>query len=404
MKRSTDRILTTHVGSMPRPADLAALDPKPGQPFDGEAYAARLRTATAEIARKQVEAGIDVINDGELYKPSWSGYIRSRLSGFENVPVTPEAAAFSMQGSEAEEFAGYFAEGSTGRGGIGGGGLGAPGGGGRGFPGAGRAPESVPSGMMLACTGPIEYIGQAEVRRDVENCKAAVQGLDVADVFMAAVGPDNVGYQPGVNRYYANETEYIDACAKALREEYKAIVDAGFILQIDTPVQKFKALQMELSDFRGRFDALTDIMNDALRDLPSSQVRLHICYGGGRGPHAGDIMLPDYVDLVFKINADAVSFDQNVRHEHEWAMWKERKLPEGKILIPGVVAHTTDTIEHPDLVAQRIVRLANLVGRENVIAGTDCGLGGRVHPDIMWAKFRSQAEGARRATKELWGK
>lgn len=402
MIRSTERILTTHVGSMPRPADLVAMDPRPGQPFDEEAYAARLKTATAEIARKQAEVGIDIINDGELYKPSWSGYIRSRLSGFDVVPMTPEAEAFSMQGTEAEEFAGYFSETSTGRGGIGGGGLGAPGGRGA-FPGAGRAQE-IPAGMMLACTGPIEYIGQKELQRDIENCKAAVQGLDVVGVFMAAVGPDNVGYQPGVNRYYGSETEYIDACAKALRTEYKAIADAGFILQIDTPVQKFKALKMELSEFRSRFDALTDIMNDAIRDIPSSQVRLHICYGGGRGPHAGDIMLYDFIDLVFKIKADGISFDQNVRHEHEWVMWKERKLPEGKLLIPGVVAHTTDTIEHPDLVAQRIVRLANLVGRENVVAGTDCGLGGRVHPDIMWAKFRSQVEGARRATKELWGK
>ena len=401
MNRSTDRILTTHVGSMPRPADLAALDPRPGQPFDAGAYAARLKTATAEIVRKQVEAGLDVINDGELYKPSWSGYIRSRLSGFESVPLTPEAAGFSMIGSEAEEFAGYYGERSSGGGGLGGGGLGAPGGGG-GFPGAGRNPGAVAPGLMLACTGPISYVGEAELARDIENCKTATRDAKVADVFMAAVGPDNVGYQPGVNQYYATENDYIDACAKALKTEYKGITDAGFILQIDTPVQKFKALSMEVPEFRKRFEALTEIMNDALRDVPSGQVRLHICYGGGRGPHAGDINLGDYVDLVLKINADGVSLDQNVRHEHEWAVWKDRKLPEGKVLIPGVVAHTTDTVEHPELVAQRIVRLANLVGRENIIAGTDCGLGGRVHPDIVWAKFRAQAEGARIASKELW--
>jgi 5-methyltetrahydropteroyltriglutamate--homocysteine methyltransferase len=403
MKRSTDHILTTHVGSMPRPADLAAMDPKPGQPFDAAAYAARLRSATQEIVRKQVDVGIDVINDGELYKPSWSGYIRSRLAGFDNVPIPPEAVGFSMVGSEAEEFGGYYSERSTGQGGIGGGGLGAPGGPGERSRGAGNPYATSPT-TMLACTGPVSYIGQAEIARDVENAKAAVAGVNVADVFMASVGPDNIGYQPGVNQYYPTEEEYIAANAKALRTEYQAIVDAGFILQIDTPVQKFKALKLELPEFRRRFEALTEIMNDALQGIPSSQVRLHICYGGGRGPHKGDILLDQYVDLVFKINADAVSFDQNVRHEHEWVMWKERKLPEGKILIPGVVAHTTDVIEHPELVRQRIVRLANLVGRENVIAGTDCGLGGRVHPDVVWAKFGSQVEGARLATKELWGK
>jgi 5-methyltetrahydropteroyltriglutamate--homocysteine methyltransferase len=402
MNRSTDRILTSHVGSMPRPADLAALDPRPGQAFDGDAYAARLRTATAEIVRKQVEAGLDVINDGELYKPSWSGYIRNRLTGFESVPVTPEAQGFSMIGSEAKDFGGYYSERSAGGGGIGGGGLGAPGGGG-GFPGAGRNPGAVAAGTMLACTGPITYVGEAELARDIENCKAATAGVNVSDVFMAAVGPDNVGYQPGVNQYYATENDYIDACAKALKTEYKAITDAGFILQIDTPVQKFKALSMEVPEFRKRFEALTEIMNDTLRDIPSGQVRLHICYGGGRGPHAGDITLKDYADLVLKINADGVSLDQNVRHEHEWTVWKDTKLPAGKVLIPGVVAHTTDTVEHPELVAQRLIRLANLVGRENVIAGTDCGLGGRVHPDIVWAKFRSQAEGARIASKALWG-
>jgi 5-methyltetrahydropteroyltriglutamate--homocysteine methyltransferase len=205
---------------------------------------------------------------------------------------------------------------------------------------------------------------------------------------MAAVGPDNIDYQPGVNQFYANEEEYVRGCAAALKNEYQAITDAGFILQIDTPVMKFNALQLSLPDFRKRFGNLVEIFNETLADIPQEQIRLHICFGGGRGPHTGDIMLKDFMDLVLRIKSAAVSFDQNVRHEHEWAIWEDMKLPEDKTLIPGVVAHTTDTVEHPELVTQRLLRYANL--------------GGRVHPDIVWAKFRSQVEGARLASKKLW--
>ena len=397
MQKSTDRILTTHVGSMPRPPELRQLE-EAAKAGDNTAYEAKLREAVQDIVKKQVEAGIDIINDGEVYKPSWSGYIRERLHGFEERPRPPENVGYNNRGREAQEFARYFSERSTGAGGIGGGGLGSPGGA------TTRATGQWPAQTetMMVVTAPITYVGQDAVQRDVATLKEAVKGLNPAGVFMAAVGPDNIDYQPGVNQFYADETEYVRGCAAALKNEYKAITDAGFILQIDTPVMKYNALQLSLPDFRRRFGNLVEILNDTLSDIPQEQIRLHICFGGGRGPHTGDIMLRDFMDLVLRIKSAAVSIDQNVRHEHEWTIWEDMKLPEDKALIPGVVAHTTDTIEHPELVAQRLLRYANLVGRENVMAGTDCGLGGRVHPDILWAKFRSQVEGARLASQKLW--
>jgi 5-methyltetrahydropteroyltriglutamate--homocysteine methyltransferase len=372
MKRSTDRILTSHVGSLPRPPDLRQmLDAKArGEPYDKDAFAKRLKTAVAETVQKQAEVGLDVINDGEMHKPSWSGYVRDRLGGFEIKPLV------SVVGREQREFPEY----SAGR--------------------TGGVREAAPS---MVCTGPITYIGQAEIQEDIDNLKAAVARANVTEVFMAAVGPDNVGYQPGQNEYYPNDEAYIEANAAAMKTEYKAIADAGFVLQIDTPVMKYNALSLTKEEFRARFGRLVDLMNETLKDIPEEQVRLHICYGGMRAPHSGDIGLEDYADLLIKINAGGYSLDQNVRHEHEWKVWKDVKLPDGKLLMPGVVAHTTDVIEHPQLIADRIVRLANVVGRENVIAGTDCGLGGRVPQEIAWAKFRSMVEGARIASKELWG-
>jgi 5-methyltetrahydropteroyltriglutamate--homocysteine methyltransferase len=388
VKRSTDHILTTHVGSLPRPPELRELE-QAGRAGSDE-YRSALRAGVRDIVEKQLAVRLDVINDGEIYKPSWSGYVRERLKGFEPRPV-PEGFSYTNRGREAVEFAGYYAERGGGVGGIGGL-LGAPVGGG------------APATTQMTCVAPIEYVGQALVQRDVENLREAIKNVQPADVFMAAVGPDNVGYQPGVNQHYASEDDYIRGNAQALIHEYKAVTDAGFILQIDTPVMKFAALQMTLPDFRRRFGALVEILNETLKDIPEEQIRLHICFGGGRGPHSNDIMLKDFMDLVLKIKSTGISIDQNVHHEHEWVIWKDMKLPDGKVLIPGVVAHTTDTIEHPELIAQRLVRYANLVGRENVMAGTDCGLGGRVHAHIAWAKFRAMVEGARLATKELWGK
>ncbi len=256
--------------------------------------------------------------------------------------------------------------------------------------------------MQLVCTGPVSYTGQAEIKRDIDNLKAAVQSQAVTDVFMAAVSPDNINYQPGANEYYPTEEAYIRANAEALKYEYKAIADAGFVLQIDMPVMKYNALSLTLDDFRKRFAMLIEILNDALTGIPADQVRVHICYGGMKIAHTGDLMLGQYLDLLLKLNANGISLDQNVRHEHEFLLFEKIKLPEGKLLMPGVLAHTTDTIEHPDLIAYRFTRLAKLVGRENVIGGTDCGLGNRVHPEIAWAKFRSMSEGARLASQELW--
>ncbi len=380
MKHSVDRILTTHVGSMPRPPELRAmLDAKQAQePYDEDALAALVKQSVADIVKQQAEAGLDIINDGEQYKTGWSGYIRDRLGGFEFLDVPPGAGNMERGTERVKgDYDRYFADQAR-----------------------TRARPAITKQMV--CTGPITYTGDAEIQADVENLRAALEGVDVAEVFMASVGPDNVGYQPEQNQYYASEEEYVQACAEAMRAEYKAITDAGFVLQVDTPVMKFNALGMELPDFRMRFGRLVELLNHTLQDIPEEQIRLHICYGGMRGPHSEDINLGEFVDLLLQIRASGISYDQNPRHEHEWKLWRDVKLPDGKVLIPGVVAHTNDVIEHPELIADRIERLANLVGRENVVAGTDCGLGGRVHPDIAWGKFRSMVEGAKRASAVLW--
>jgi 5-methyltetrahydropteroyltriglutamate--homocysteine methyltransferase len=374
MKRSTERILTSHVGTLPRPANLEALL-QAGEEKRGEYFAA-LPAAVKEAVRLQKEAGLDVINDGEYGKiGGFSNYVRTRLAGYELKPLP------SLIGREQMDFPAY----AVGR-------VGGP------------RPQGAPPQMQMVCTGPVSYIGQEEIQRDIHNLKAAVEGQDVVDVFMAAVGPDNVNYQPGGNEYYATTKECVAANAEALKHEYRAIADAGFVLQIDMPVMKYNALSLSLKEFRARFAELVEVINHALEGIPEDQVRVHVCYGGMKIPHTGDLMLGQYLDLLLQIRANGISYDQNVRHEHEWKLFRDVKLPDGKLLMPGVVAHITETIEHPELISGRIVRLANLVGRENVIAGTDCGLGNRVHPEIAWAKFRSMAEGARLATKELWGK
>jgi 5-methyltetrahydropteroyltriglutamate--homocysteine methyltransferase len=247
------------------------------------------------------------------------------------------------------------------------------------------------------------------MNQEISFFKDALQKTQVVEAFLPSVGPDNMGYLPEQQEYYRNQEDFLRDCAKAIREEYRAILDAGFVLQIDTPVMKFNALDMDLTSFRKRFGLLVEVFNETLAGLPTENIRLHLCYGGGRGPHSEDITLNEFVDLILQVNATGFSYDQNPRHEWEWEIWKDTKLPDGKVLIPGCVGHTNDVIEHPELVKQRIVRLANLVGRENVIAGTDCGFaqsvfGPKIHPDLVWAKFRTLAEGAALATKELWGR
>lgn len=374
MKRSTDRILTSHVGRLPAPKNLEDLL-RQGDAKRQEYFAA-LPQGVKWAVRQQLDSGLDVVNDGEYGKiGGFSGYVRTRLKGYELKPLE------TLIGREQKDFPEY----SVGR--VG-----------------GRRPEGSEPQMQMVCTGPVSYIGQAELQRDIENLKAAVEGQPVTDVFMAAVSPDNVNYQPGANQYYRSDEEYVRANADALKQEYKAITGAGFVLQIDMPIMKYNALSLSVEEFRRRFAMLVEVLNEALAGVSADQVRVHICYGGMKIAHTGDMMLDQYLDLLLKLNANGISMDQNVRHEHEWMLFEKVKLPEGKLLMPGLLAHTTDVVEHPELIAHRIVRLAKLVGRENVIGGTDCGLGGRVHAEIAWAKFRSMADGARLATKELWGR
>ncbi len=397
MKRSTDRILTTHAGSLPRPDDLRELvgAKAAGQPYDEGKLTSRTREAVAEVVQKQRACGVDVVNDGEFGKVGFSNYAKERLSGFEEREVKPGEGPIGIQGRDIREFPDYFPS-------HGGGGATVTGGGQIDRRQIGARGER----MQPFCVGPLQYIGQAELQRDIANFKASLQGADAANAFMPAVAPGTIEHWLR-NAYYKTDEEYLYAIAEAMRVEYKAIVDAGLILQIDDPDLP-DAWQMHpdfsVEEYRKFAELRIDALNHALRDLPQEQVRLHVCWGSYHGPHKHDIPLKEIVDLVLKVTAQAYSVEAaNPRHEHEWTVWQTTKLPDGKILIPGVVGHSSDFIEHPELVAQRIVRFANIVGRENVIAGTDCGLGGRVgHPSIVWAKLQTLAEGAALASEQLW--
>ena len=385
MIRSADRILTTHAGSLSRPDDVRDLITArvSGQPVDGDGLARRLRTAVAEVVRQQVAAGIDIVNDGELSKPNFTNYVRERISGFEERPRTSAdpPAPLSISARDQREFPEYFAARPAFR-----------------FAGPGRS--------QVFCTGPIRYIGQAAVRADIENFRAALEGVTVEGAFLPAVAPGTVEHWLR-NDYYPTDDAYLLALAEAMHEEYRAIVDAGFTLQIDDPDLPDAwniHTEMSVPEYR-KFAALrVDALDHALRGLPRERVRLHVCWGSYHGPHRHDIPLRAIVDLILRVPAVAYSIEaSNPCHEHEWRVWEDVKLPDGAVLIPGVVGHASDFIEHPELVAERLVRYAGLVGRENLIAGTDCGLGTRVgHPTIAWAKFRAMAEGARLATQRLW--
>lgn len=391
MKRSTERILTSHAGSLARPEDLremiAARDR--GEPYDEEALARRLRSAVAEVVRLQVQHGIDIVNDGEFGKGSFSTYARRRLSGLEMRSPEKRPPPRSITGRDQREFPEFFAMGAGGfgpRAGGGGGGLNQP----------------------VFCVGPIKYIGHEEVQTDIANLKAALDGVQVEEAFIPAIAPGTIEHWLW-NEYYRSDEEFLYALAEAMHEEYKAIVDAGFILQIDDP-DLLDAWQihpdMTVPEYRKYAELRIEALNHALRDLPEDRIRLHVCWGSGHGPHKNDIELRDMVDLILKVKAQCYSIEaSNPRHDHDYHVWENVKLPEGKILMPGVIGHITNMIEHPELVAERIMRYARLVGRENVIAGTDCGIGTRVaHPSICWAKFDALAEGAAIATKRLWGR
>ena len=384
MKRSNDRILTTHVGSLPRPPELLELAGyAKGPPQDPAEYERRMGHAVLDVVKKQVGVGLDIINDGEFGKESWANYILKRITGFEIRP--DQLRPVLWLGRDRERFAEYVAQA---------------------FP---RAVSGMPT---EACVGPIKYWDYSSLQRSVENLKSAIACTDAAEAFMTAVAPASTAYD-GVNEFYTSEHAYVFAIADALREEYQAIHRAGLVVQIDDAVlaNMFDALtQQSPQRYREWAELRVAALNHALEGIPEDRVRYHICFGSWHLPHTSDAALADIIDLVLKVRAGAYSIEAaNPRHEHEWRVWEQVRLPDEKILIPGVITHHVITVEHPRLVADRIVRFARLVGRENVIAGSDCGFAQvdsiqRVHPTVMWAKFESLVEGARLASKELWGR
>ena len=382
MKRSTERILVTHAGSLARPADLMdmLIARNEGKPYEREALAKRTQSAVAAVVQKQIDCGVDIVNDGELGKSNFSRYTRERLSGFVERPADSDFRPTSIFGRDMIEFSEYFNRG-------------------------GRTSIGHHS-RVFYCAEPLRYVGHTEVTADIENLQAALQGKQIEEAFLPAIAPGTMEHWMK-NEYYPTDEAYLFAIADAMHEEYKTIVDAGFILQIDDP-DLADAWQMypnmSLAEYRKYQELRIDALNHGVRELPVDRVRFHMCWGSYHGPHKYDIPLRDIVDLILKVRAGAYSIEaSNPCHEHEWRVWQEVKFPEEKIFIPGVVGHYSDFIEHPKAIADRLVQFAKLVGRENVIAGTDCGIGSRVgHPQVGWAKFQSMAEGARLATKQLW--
>ena len=393
MKHSTDRILTTHVGSLPRPEDmLEVLTAKMrGQPIDEPALDARLPRAVADIVRQQVDHGLDVIDDGEVGKPSFILYADERLSGFEQRDAQESEIARArhyLAGSrEFLAFPEYYQpETTTSRGTEG-----------------QRPRQSV-------CTGPIIYRGHRQLQRDLTNFKAALSKVSAAEAFLPAVSPNQIAYRRP-NEYYRTTQEYELAIAEALREEYKTIVAAGFLLQVDDPqlvTHYMRNPELSIEEYRRWAEQHVELLNHALRDIPREQIRFHTCYSVAFGPRVHDMEFKDVIDLVVKIRAGAHSFEAaNPRHEHEWTLWESVKLPEGTILIPGVITQSTAVVEHPELVAQRIERFAGIVGRENIIAGVDCGFASTARSadmptSVVWAKLDALVAGARIASKRLW--
>lgn len=386
MKRSTERILTTHCGSLARPKDLLDLMKAKlnGEAYDQAAYTKRIAGAVADIVRQQAESGINVVTDGEQGKPGFYTYVRDRLSGFET--KAPRPGGWQQWAGELAMFPEYYDQYFSKR-----------------MMGGSIAPRT-----PLVCTGPIQYRGQEAIRQDIANLKSALAAVDVSEAFMPAVAPSGVGK----NEYYKSEEEFLAAVGDALREEYFAIVDAGFILQIDDPWLTEVHSQdpnLAAAERRKIAERSVEAINHAIRAIPPEKIRFHTCYGINEGPRVHDAPLKELVDLILKVNAGAYLFESaNARHEHEYHVWESVKLPAGKILIPGVITHCSNIVEHPELIAERITNFAKLVGRENVIAGADCGFSSQatynpeVHPKVVLAKFRAMAEGARLATKQLW--
>jgi 5-methyltetrahydropteroyltriglutamate--homocysteine methyltransferase len=383
MRRSDARILTTHVGSLVRPSELLqqAVAAKQ-QPAEQARYLDALERATIDVVARQSAAGIDIPNDGEYGKPSWANYVLDRMTGFEPRPDTLYEATWL--GRDRFRFREFMKA---------------------------EFPRGVAGSPGHACVGRIRYQGHDAVRRNIRHLKAALSEAGIAEGFLTAVAPGSTGYDAS-DEYYKDEREYVYAIAEALREEYLEIYHAGLVLQVDDAVlaNMYDELVQQSPDrYRQWAELRVQALNHALRGIPEDRVRYHVCFGSWHVPHVADAPLEAVVGLMLQVRAGAYSIEAaNVRHEHEWRVWKDVRLPPGKILIPGVVTHHTTTVEHPRAVADRIVRFADLVGRENVIAGTDCGFAQiegiqRVHPQVMWAKLEALAEGARIASRELWG-
>ena len=378
------RIITTHTGSLPRPDDLSELLFKrmTHQPYDDALLARRTREAVAETVKTQMELGVDIVSDGEQSKTSFQIYATERLQGLE--PITPKAG--ERRTRENAAFPNFY------KGGV----------------------HSGSAQARFACSGPIKYTGHAALKADIDNLKAALNGRDPVDVFMPSVSPSScAGLME--NRYYKTDEEHVYAVAEAMREEYEGIVAAGFCVQIDDPrlaMHYMLSPSESIEDARKWARQRIEALNHALRNIPEDRVRHHTCYGINMGPRTSDMEMKHLVDLIVTIKAGYYSFEMaNPRHDHEWRVWQNVKLPEGRVLMPGCITHASVIVEHPELVAERIVKVAKLVGRENVIASTDCGFAStlapgqppEIEPEVVWAKFRALSEGAALATRELWG-
>ncbi|HEY3728336.1 MAG TPA: cobalamin-independent methionine synthase II family protein [Solirubrobacteraceae bacterium] len=401
----SDRILTSHAGSLPRPEELVQLNfaRTAGELEDEAGYQDKLAQAVKDVVARQRQIGIDLVNDGEYGHSmghrydygSWWTYVFQRLGGLELVetavldvpqarPKAGEVALASFnERRDWNQFAEAYADKSSG------------------------CALPTPPNIAPICRGPITYTGQEAIQQDITNFQAALDDAGLEDGFLNSVAPGSASRFG--NEHYDNDEELIYACADALREEYVAIIDAGLGLQLDDPGIAENWDQINPAPTVEAYQRFTMIrveaLNYAIRDLPTDRIRFHLCWGSWHGPHVTDIPMADIVEVMLKINAGAYSFEAaNVRHEHEWKVWNDIRLPPGKVILPGIVSHSTNVIEHPELVAERIVRFAQGVGRENVVASTDCGLGGRVHPQVAWAKLESLVQGAELASRELWGR
>ena len=392
MKYSQNKILTTHVGSLPRPRDMLMPlhNKESGLPYDAAALEIEIDEAVANAVKRQVDLGIDIINDGEHGRASFATYANTRIGGLErlqrppqhNVKPTRDAIAFPAVYDEMKKMFG-----------------------------ARRVLTGRPvDEVSLVCTGPITYVGQAEVEADIAHLRKATKGAKAEEVFITAISPTNLEMY-FENRYYKTEEEYLFALAEAMRVEYKAVVDAGFILQVDDPrlITHYNRMPgITMAENRKFIELRVEVLNHALEGIPEEKVRFHTCYSINVAPRVHDLEMHHYVDLMLKVKAQGYSIEAaNPRHEHEWRVWNETKLPDHKVLIPGVVSHCVYQVEHPELVADRLEKFAGIVGKERVIAGTDCGFatsraGDELHPDVAWAKLQALVEGAKIATKRLW--